>query len=352
MFFSSPTTSQFNVNNDAEAPTPPTDAVSCISWSPQSNIFVATAWDKTARCYEVTPPAATTTTQRATVTMRLQQTSEAPLLTAAWCNDGARAIIAGCNNRAMLWALQTNQITPVAQHEGPIKYVFWMTQHQLLGTASWDKSVRFWDLRTPQPSYTLPLSERCYWGDHSHAEFFCLATADKRVYVYDTRNPSTPMKTVESPLKYQTRCVCSFNFNNHAGFVIGSIEGRCGIQYIADADKDSNFTFKCHRENNNTFAVNEISFHPVYGTFATCGSDGTINFWDKDSRQRLKGFPSCKYPITCGKFNRDGNLYAYGVGYDWHKGHEYYKPTDPNAILVHISPESEIKNKPRQASRR
>lgn len=56
------------------------------------------------------------------------------------------------------------------------------------------------------------------------------------------------------------------------------------------------------------FAVNDISFHPVHGTFSTCGassdsseradmldlclwctgSDGTINYWDKDARTRLK----------------------------------------------------------------
>ena len=25
-----------------------------------------------------------------------------------------------------------------------------------------------------------------------------------------------------------------------------------------------------------------------FGTFVTCGSDGAYNFWDKDSKQRLK----------------------------------------------------------------
>nr|GMC83282.1 Protein RAE1 [Ipomoea batatas] len=26
----------------------------------------------------------------------------------------------------------------------------------------------------------------------------------------------------------------------------------------------------------------------IHGTFATSGSDGAFNFWDKDSKQRLK----------------------------------------------------------------
>ncbi len=37
-----------------------------------------------------------------------------------------------------------------------------------------------------------------------------------------------------------------------------------------------NFAFKCHRRNKTQiFAVNGLDFHPIFGTFATCGSDGT-----------------------------------------------------------------------------
>lgn len=57
-----------------------------------------------------------------------------------------------------------------------------------------------------------------------------------------------------------------------------------------------NFSFKCHRKDAATpnrepqqlFCVNDISFHPIHGTFSTAGSDGSINFWDKDSKTRLK----------------------------------------------------------------
>jgi WD40 repeat protein len=42
------------------------------------------------------------------------------------------------------------------------------------------------------------------------------------------------------------------------------------------------------RDNAEIYAVNTIKFHPVHGTFATAGGDGTYNFWDKDSKQRLR----------------------------------------------------------------
>ena len=57
-----------------------------------------------------------------------------------------------------------------------------------------------------------------------------------------------------------------------------------------------NYSFRCHRKeqdiNNKdkilVHAVNDINFHPVHGTFSTAGSDGTVSFWDKDARTRLK----------------------------------------------------------------
>ncbi len=44
---------------------------------------------------------------------------------------------------------------------------------------------------------------------------------------------------------------------------VGSIEGRVAVQHIDDAQQAKNFTFKCHRDNNDIYAVNAISFHPV-----------------------------------------------------------------------------------------
>lgn len=59
-------------------------------------------------------------------------------------------------------------------------------------------------------------------------------------------------------------------------------------------------------QNNDIYSVNSMAFHPEFGTFVTAGSDGTFNFWDKDSKQRLKAMSKCAYtadmpaPITAG----------------------------------------------------
>lgn len=63
--------------------------------------------------------------------------------------------------------------------------------------------------------------------------------------------------------------------------MVGSIEGRVAVHHVEDAAQSKNFTFKCHRQDSDIYAVNAVTFHPVHGTFVTAGSDGSYNFWDK-----------------------------------------------------------------------
>eukprot|EP00878_Enallax_costatus_P031862 GHUV01034917.1.p2 GENE.GHUV01034917.1~~GHUV01034917.1.p2 ORF type:complete len:168 (+),score=39.29 GHUV01034917.1:334-837(+) len=138
------------------------------------------------------------------------------------------------------------------------------------------------------------------------------------------------------------------------GYLVGSIEGRVAVHHVEDSvGNTKNFTFKCHRDNNDIYAVNDIKFHPVHGTFVTAGGDGTYNFWDKDSKQRLKAMSKAQYgndpaPITSGSFNADGSIYAYAVSYDWSKGFQHYNPTTmQNFIHLHGTQESEVKARPK-----
>lgn len=70
-------------------------------------------------------------------------------------------------------------------------------------------------------------------------------------------------------------------FPDATGYMVGSIEGRVAVQHVEDSAQSKNFTFKCHRQDADIYAVNAVTFHPVHGTFVTAGSDGSYNFWDK-----------------------------------------------------------------------
>ncbi|KAK9229606.1 hypothetical protein WN944_022569 [Citrus x changshan-huyou] len=149
--------------------------------------------------------------------------------------------------------------------------------------------------------------------------------------VATNQNPNksieTEFKRINSPLKYQTRCVAAFP--DQQGFWVGSIEGRVGVHHLDDSQQSKNFTFKCHRDGSETCSIHH--------TFATAGSDGAFNFWDKDSKQRLKAMSRCGQPIPCSTFNNDGSIFAYLVCYDWSNGAENHNPaTAKTYIYLHL----------------
>jgi WD40 repeat protein len=129
-----------------------------------------------------------------------------------------------------------------------------------------------------------------------------------------------------------------------------------------------NFNFKCHRVEDkqvlrrwfskplspnfsqgnqaisNAFPCNGVSFNSKYNTMATCGSDGTYVFWDKDNRQKLKAYPDVPQaragskpaaPATYGNsiididFSPDSNFVAFAVA---------YTPPLHTVIFCNISP--------------
>jgi mRNA export factor len=173
-----------------------------------------------------------------------------------------------------------------------------------------------------------------------------VATAGRHIICYDVSGQPREHSRKESPLKFQSRCVACFP--DQTGFAVGSIEGRVGIHYIQKVPGKDSFAFKCHRQESNVFSVNSIAFSNQYGTFATVGSDGVCNFWDKDNKQRLKGFPQIERTIPCAAFNTRGNLFAYASSYDWSKGSMYVQPG--NEIFIHYVTDEEIRPKGKKTS--
>jgi mRNA export factor len=165
-------------------------------------------------------------------------------------------------------------------------------------------------------------------------------------------NPQKEHKVIQSPLKYQTRAVsCSPDRSN---FALGSIEGRVAIHYVNDSQRGSDFAFKCHRDGNEktnvndvkVFAINCLAWHMQEGTFASGGSDGSFNFWDKDARSRCKAFERLPSPVTALGFSSDGKMFAYAQGYDWSRGADGVNPLHRPGILIHGVKPEEVKKKP------
>ncbi len=320
----------------------PTDTVSSLKWSPTGNFLCASSWSKEATVWEVGA--------NGTAQPKAQQKVAAPILCSTWSGDNSRIFLGGCDSQARMWSLGANQVVQVAQHAGPIKEIAYINELNLLLTASWDKSLKYWDLRqqTGQPALTVPLPDRVYAMDMLYP-VLVVCTAEKtqkNIQIYDISNPNNltrPYRVSENLLKHQSRC-CSI-FPDKSGFAVGSIEGRVAILHVQEKDLHKNFAFKCHREGTDVFSVNALATHPL-GTFATCGGEGRYITWDKDAKTRLKQFERNLNPITAASFNAQGNIFAYAVGYDWSKGVEYAeKQKSPCGILLHAVQEAEVKRK-------
>mmetsp|Transcript_9994 Transcript_9994/g.13382 ORF Transcript_9994/g.13382 Transcript_9994/m.13382 type:complete len:358 (-) Transcript_9994:783-1856(-) len=323
------------------------DGISSLTWSPTSNYLVSTNWDGGVRCWECQESGRQI---RALPKAQVNHENQAPVLSSCFSPDGSTVFTGGCDKAVRMWSLgaaapPNNVPQQIGVHDAPVKNVAFLPSTNLVVSGGWDKFLKFWDARQPNPVGTLELPERCYDLDVK-GNLMVVACAGRHIVAYDVQGQPREHMRKESPLKFQSRCIAAFP--DMTGFAVGSIEGRVGIHYIQKVQGKESFAFKCHRQDANVFPVNSICFHN-FGTFSTVGGDGVVNFWDKDNKQRLKGFTSINKSISCANFNARGDMFAYASSYDWSKGSGSYAPGTSNEILVHYVAEDEIKPKAKRS---
>jgi len=322
------------------------DGISSLTWSPTSNILTSTNWDGGIRCWDVQDQNGRI---HAVPKAQVNHENNAPVLGSTFDSSGNILFSVGADKAVRMWNLGQTPPNNVPQqigvHNAPVKSVGFIPSSNLIVSGGWDKMLKFWDARSPNPVGQIELPERCYDLD-VRGNLLVVACAGRTILSYEVQTTPREHSRKESPLKFQSRSIAAFP--DMTGFAVGSIEGRVGIHYLQKVPNKDSFAFKCHRQNNDVYAVNAISFHSNYGTFATVGGDGVISFWDKDNKQRLKGFPAINRSISCANFNKQGNMFAYASSYDWSKGSSFYSPTNnqnSNEIFIHYVLNEEIQPK-------
>lgn len=226
----------------------PEDSISDLSFSPQSEHLAVSSWDKKVRIYEVNEsggegkalfehegPVLSCDWSK----VCSQVSHSVPLVNANYDQDGTKVVGGGTDKAARMLDLGSGQTVAqqVAAHDQPIRCVRFFeapqTNAPMLVTGSWDKTVKYWDLRQSQAVATLQCQERVYTLDVKMG-LLVIGTADRYINVVSLSEPTKFYKTLQSPLKWQTRVVSCFK--DATGFAVGSIEGRCAFQYVEDKD--------------------------------------------------------------------------------------------------------------------
>uniref|UniRef100_U5EUS7 Mitotic checkpoint protein BUB3 n=1 Tax=Corethrella appendiculata TaxID=1370023 RepID=U5EUS7_9DIPT len=304
--------------SEIQIQSPPTDVISAVKFAPNSSQFLlVSSWDCSVRLYDVQNNS-----------MRQKYYHDTPVLDIAF-QDSVRTVSGGLDNLVKIYDLNTHSENILGTHDDAVKCVEVATKVNGVLTGSWDRTVRLWDTREKE---CVGRYEQCNGKVYSMNcidEKLVVATSDRKVLAWDLRNMGSYLFRRESSLKYQTRVIRCFP--NKEGYVMTSIEGRVAVEYF-DTDPEvqkKKFAFKCHRsKENNTeliYPVNALSFHSVYNTFATGGSDGFVNIWDGFNKKRLCQFHLYDSSIASLAFNHDGSTLAIACSYL----DEQEKPPEP-----------------------
>ncbi|KAH6636178.1 WD40-repeat-containing domain protein [Chaetomium tenue] len=336
------TNSAANSHKDKEYvfPKGPEDTVSALRWSPVSNHLAAASWDGKVYIYD-----ATNTTSSDTIKGVAAIPVGSPVLDCDFNKDGTIAVGASADKKLHLMDLKSSQTMTLEGHTSPVRTVRFVdvpsANAPIIASGSWDRTVRYWDMRQPQPIGVLELPERVYAMD-TGGSLLAISTAENQLHFVNLHdNPLKLWKSIVPPIPLQTTAVSVTADGTR--WAIGTIAGRAAAQVVDEKDLSlENLSFKCHREAipnkrnvTDVYTINDVAWWPGHkDVFATAGSDGTFSIWDVRNRNRLRSFPKVSNSVTAINFTRDGTGMAYAMGYDWTKGHQHSKAGAETKIVM------------------
>jgi len=215
---------------------------------------------------------------------------------------------------------------------------------KVIVSGGWDNCMTFWDVSNNKSIQNINLNAKVYCMS-SRGNVLAVGLSNRRVNCYDLRKLGQTIRSEESTLKYQLRCIDVFPKGD--GYAIASVEGRTSIEYFIENRKEDKFSFKCHRQDinkddSNVYSVNALRCHPM-GVLATGGSDGSMSIWDKDAKSRLKTFNCLRLPVVALDFDRTGQKLGYATSYDWSQGvSKWNESLQKPQIFLHILKREDI----------
>ncbi|KAH9815526.1 WD40-repeat-containing domain protein [Melampsora americana] len=348
--------------------TNPEDVISSIKFHPSKpNLLLSSSWDKTVKFFNLESSNPTEPVQVYPHPSPILDISfgsgknEGKAYTGS-LDRGIREIdlesstTTTTNHQTMGLNRGPNRV--ISTHEDAVKCVHYSTQHDILITGSWDRSVILQDPRlvsnssatnqfdsTKSNLLILPnLPSKVYSLDTSDNKLV-VAMGNRKIWIWDLRKlnevvervkevyesrkkgglnlnefderilPPPPSQERESSLKFMTRSIKCMP--NGQGYTSTSIEGRVAVEFFDPSPEiqSKKYAFKCHRQTidkvDTIYPVNALAFHPQsIRYFATGGGDSMVSIWDSAAKKRLRQLPKYPASISSLAFNCDGSKLA------------------------------------------
>ncbi|ELQ76842.1 mRNA export protein (contains WD40 repeats) [Trachipleistophora hominis] len=300
----------YNLSSVSKAAVVPNDTVSDIALHDTYDIFAATSWDCSIYYYDANDSLGHKSTTKL----------DAPLLSGSFF-DGNKMVAGAVNGTLYVVDVATNQVSEIKGHDLGIKKV--KVYNNIVITGSWDKKLKFWDLRSNAPLFTHELANKVYAMDIKNGNL-ALALSNNTVVMHSIGDFQR-QRILRTKLKWQLRSVCCSNDQ----VLVGGVEGAIEVLNMSDV---SDHFYKGHRNANVLYAINCIDVHPLNSSLiASGGNDNNVLIYNK--QQRIKVHTErTNAPVTAGRFNRNGQFYIYSTGEDWSKG--YPATQFPTSVCV------------------
>ncbi|GAM25293.1 hypothetical protein SAMD00019534_084680 [Acytostelium subglobosum LB1] len=302
---------------------PPQDGISSLNYIPQSTQLLVTSWDLTVRCYDT-----------ASNSQRWQYNHDAAVLDGC-APDKTRVYSSDIDGIIKMYDIGSGVASDIGSHTKGVRSLAYDYETSVLFSGSWDSTLKGWDTRAKHAETICHQLDAQVYTMSTNKSWLVVGTADKMITIFDTRNMSQPVQKRESSIKFQTRCIRTFI--DGTGYALASVEGRVGMEYFDPQEQAAKkYAFKCHRANEGgvdvVYPVNVMTFHPIYGTFATGGCDGNVYYWDGQNRKRLFHLKHYPTSISAMSFSSDGTQLAVASSYTYEEGEKDH-PNDQ--IFIH-----------------
>ncbi|KAK3352960.1 WD40-repeat-containing domain protein [Lasiosphaeria hispida] len=342
-----------------EVAQPPNDAISALVFAPDApNRLLVSSWDKNVYLYEVVDGA-----EEANLVKTYEH--RAPVLDVCFGANQGEAFTAGLDRLVKRIDLVTGEQTILSKHNEAVRCVVYSPKQSILISASWDSTLHIHstDPSSSQQHLTIQLPGKPHALAASPSKVVVAMTA-RLVHIYDLPTIATalasssaatisPWQQRESSLKFLTRAVSCMP--NDAGYATSSIEGRVAVEWFEDTAESQarKYAFKCHRQalpddeggGDIVYPVNALAFHPVHGTFASGGGDGTVALWDAEAKRRMRQYQKFPDSVAAVGFSSNGKYLAIGVCPGFETGMENYSGEGRTKLFIRELSETEAKGK-------